>query len=48
MFNAALRDRYPDGLPKTQPVELTLGKQPPPEGTVDFVIDMRRLKHWRQ
>jgi hypothetical protein len=44
MFNAAVRERYPDGLPKTTSVELKLGKLAPAEGTTDFVIDMRKLR----
>jgi hypothetical protein len=48
MFTAALRERYPEGLPKGQQVELELGKQPPAEGSCDFVIDMRNMKHWRE
>jgi hypothetical protein len=48
MFGAAVHDRYPEGLPKGQSVELGLGKQAPAEGSCDFVIDMRKLKHWRQ
>jgi hypothetical protein len=47
MFNAAVRERYPEGIPKGTGVELHLGKQAPPEGTTDFVIDMRKLRSSR-
>lgn len=48
LFQAALRERFPGGLPNGHTVAFAHGKQPPPEGSYDVVIDMRKLKQWRE
>ena len=48
MFKAALRERFPDGLPHGQKYEFTSGKQPPADQTADVIIDMRTLKRGRR
>ncbi|HVU17240.1 MAG TPA: glucosyltransferase domain-containing protein [Candidatus Didemnitutus sp.] len=47
MFNAAVRERYPEGLPKGASIDLALGKQAPADGAADVVIDMRKLRSGR-
>lgn len=49
MVNDVLHERFPKGLPKNQQIVYAQGKNPPPEGTTyDLVIDMRKLKQYRE
>ncbi|MBI2515372.1 MAG: hypothetical protein HYV95_00500 [Opitutae bacterium] len=47
MFKAAMRERFPRGLPNGQSVVFTHGQKLPAEGAYDVVIDLRKLKQWR-
>jgi len=48
MFLAALHERFPKGLKKGHTCEYAQGRQPPPDGTFDVVIDMRKLREMRE
>ncbi len=48
MFQTALHERYPGGLPHGQRYEFASGPQPPANKDYDLVIDMRELRHWRR
>src|SRR5688572_12919718 len=45
MFKAAIRERFPDGLPAGMDYLLTTGFGPPPPVGYDLVVDLRELKH---
>jgi hypothetical protein len=45
MFKAALRERYPQGLPNGAEYLLTTGFAPPPAAGYDLVADLRELKN---
>jgi hypothetical protein len=45
MFKAAMRERYPDGLPQGTEYVLTTGFGPPPPVGYDVVGDLRELKN---
>jgi hypothetical protein len=45
MFNAAMRERFPDGLPKGTEYLLTTGFGPPPPVGYDLIVDLRGLKN---
>jgi hypothetical protein len=46
MFKAALRERFPDGLPAGVEYELFTGfGPPPPQYSYDLVVDLRALKN---
>jgi hypothetical protein len=47
MVKAALRERFPAGLPHGQRIDYAQGKGPPADGAADVVIDMRQMKQWR-
>jgi hypothetical protein len=47
IVKAALRERFPTGLPKGQRIDYAQGKEPPAVGVADVVIDMRQMKQWR-
>lgn len=44
MFKAAMRERFPDGLPEGTDYLLTTGFGPPPPVGYDLVVDLRELK----
>ena len=44
MVNAALRQRFPSGLPKGGRADITAGSGDPEAGTFDVLIDLRRLR----
>jgi hypothetical protein len=44
MFKAAMRERFPNGLPDGTDYLLTTGFGPPPPVGYDLVVDLRRLK----
>ncbi len=48
MVKAALRERFPAGLPKGQKVEITQSLHEPTaaDGACDLVIDLRKMKDW--
>ncbi len=48
MFKAALRERFPKGLKNGHTCEYAQGHKPPPEGTFDVVIDLRKLREFRE
>ncbi len=48
MFKAALHDRYPDKLPKGGSYTFKAGRDAPPAQAYDLVIDLRRLKQFRE
>ena len=45
MFKAAMRERFPDGLPKGTDYLLTTGFGPPPPVGYDMIVDLRELKN---
>lgn len=45
MFRAAMRERFPDGLPEGTDYLLTTGFGPPPPVGYDVVVDLRELKN---
>jgi hypothetical protein len=45
MFNAAMRERFPDGLPEGTDYLVTTGFGPPPPVGYDLVADLRGLKN---
>jgi len=45
MFKAAMRERFPDGLPAGTDYLLTTGFGPPPPVGYDLVVDLRELKN---
>jgi hypothetical protein len=45
MFKAAMRERFPDGLPEGTNYLLTTGFGPPPPIGYDLVVDLRELKN---
>jgi len=45
MFKAAMRERFPDGLPEGTDYLLTTGFGPPPPVGYDVVVDLRELKN---
>jgi hypothetical protein len=45
MFKAAMRERFPDGLPEGTDYLLTTGFGPPPPVGYDLVVDLRELKN---
>jgi hypothetical protein len=45
MFKAAIRERFPDGLPAGTNYLLTTGFGPPPPVGYDLVADLRELKN---
>jgi hypothetical protein len=46
MFKAALRERFPDGLPENTAYTLWTGSGPPPmEYSYDLVVDLQKLKN---
>ena len=45
MFKAAIRERFPDGLPAGTDYLLTTGFGPPPPVGYDLVADLRELKN---
>jgi hypothetical protein len=45
MFKAAVRERFPDGLPEGTDYLLTTGFGPPPPIGYDLVVDLRALKN---
>jgi hypothetical protein len=45
MFKAAMRERFPDGLPAGTDYLLTTGFGPPPPVGYDLVVDLRALKN---
>jgi hypothetical protein len=45
MFKAAMRERFPDGLPEGTEYLLTTGFGPPPPVGYDLVVDLRQLRH---
>src|SRR5688572_14256725 len=45
MFKAAMRERFPDGLPPGTDYLLTTGFGPPPPVGYDLVVDLRKLKN---
>jgi hypothetical protein len=47
MVKAALRERFPAGLPKGRSIDYAQSKEPPADGAADVVIDMRQMKQWR-
>ena len=48
MFKAAVHDRYPDKLPKGGSYTFKAGREAPPPGAYDLVIDLRKLKQFRE
>lgn len=48
MFLAAVRDRFPAGLPSGATFDVTVGNKAPPEGRFDAVIDMHKLAALRR
>ena len=48
MFKTALRERFGDRLPKGGSYTLTVGHAEPPAGEHDLLIDLRRLKTFRE
>jgi hypothetical protein len=44
MFKAAMRERFPDGLPAGTSFYLTTGFGPPPPVGYDMIVDLRELK----
>lgn len=44
MFEAALRDRFPGGLPRGGGAEVVVSAVEPAEGTYDVLVDMRKLR----
>lgn len=48
MFKAALRERFGDNLPKGGSYTLTAAPTEPATGEADLVIDLRRLKSYRE
>jgi hypothetical protein len=48
MGKAALRERFPAGLPNGWRIDIVQGsKKPPVDGAADVVIDMRQMRQWR-
>jgi hypothetical protein len=47
MFRTALRERFPGGLPRGASYTFATGLAPPKAGAYDFVVDLRRLKSFR-
>ena len=45
MFKAAIRERFPAGLPEGTDYLLTTGFGPPPPVGYDLVVDLRELKN---
>jgi hypothetical protein len=45
MFKAALRERFPNGLPEGTDYLMTTGFGPPPPVGYDLVVDLRELKN---
>ena len=45
MFKAAMRERFPDGLPEGTDYLMTTGFGPPPPVGYDVVVDLRELKN---
>lgn len=43
MFEAALRERFPLGLPRGGGIEVTVGAVEPEAGTYDVLVDMRKV-----
>lgn len=47
IFKAAMHEHFPKGLPNGHTVAFAHGPKQPAEGAYDVVIDMRKLKQWR-
>jgi hypothetical protein len=48
MVKAALRERFPAGLPNGRRIDIVVqGKKPPVDGAADIVINMRQMRQWR-
>lgn len=48
MFMAAVRERFPEKLPKGGSYTVTLGRAEPPKQDYDLILDLRKLRNLRE